>query len=149
MSQSRREFIQQLGGIGAAFSITSLINNEAWAMDGNKKLFFDISLAQWSFHKSIKSGKMTTLDFPVRAKKEFGINAVEYVDQLFNGKASDKNYLKELLKISVDNGVKNHLIMVDTAGQLGDTNKKTGKKLLKNITSGLKLQSIWVVKLSG
>ncbi|MFP6867488.1 MAG: hypothetical protein VCA35_16210, partial [Roseibacillus sp.] len=40
-----------------------------------KKLLFDISLAEWSLHRTIRKGKMTNLDFPKVSKEKFGINA--------------------------------------------------------------------------
>ncbi len=123
MTRSRREFINQIGMLSAGLGLSTLFNSDLFAQPSQKKLFFEISLAEWSLHKSLTTGKMTNLDFPVRAKKEFGINVVEYVDQFFKDKANDKTYLKELLKISTDNGVKNHLIMIDTAGHLADTDK--------------------------
>jgi sugar phosphate isomerase/epimerase len=52
---------------------------------------------------------------------------VEYVNQFFKDKAKDTAYLNELLKRCSDNGVKNHLIMIDGEGGLGelDTTKRT------------------------
>ena len=71
---------------------------------------------------------MDNLDFVKVAKKKFDINVVEYVNQFFFNKAKDKNYLKEMLNISDDLGVKNYLIMIDDEGNLGDTNNQ--KRLL-------------------
>ena len=89
--------------------------------DGNLK----ISLAEWSFHRALKSGKLDHLDFPAKAKKDFGIDAVEYVSGFFGGKrmtakeaAKNQSYLTELLNRSKDAGVFNHLIMVDDEGPL-------------------------------
>lgn len=75
--------------------------------------FFEISLAEWSFNKLLFANTITNLDFPVVAKQQYGISAVEYVNQFFMDKAKDTNYLNELLKRCNDNGVKNHLIMCD------------------------------------
>lgn len=86
---------------------------------------FEISLAEWSLHRTIRAGKMDHLDFPVIAKNKYGISVVEYVNGLFGGpnmdfKAAAKNnaYLNELLKRSKDAGVVNHLLMVDDEGSL-------------------------------
>ncbi|MBD0332321.1 MAG: sugar phosphate isomerase/epimerase, partial [Chitinophagaceae bacterium] len=89
--------------------------------------FFEISLAEWSFHKALFGKKMTNLDFPVVAKQQYGISVVEYVNQFFKEKAKDTAYLNELLKRCKDNGVRNHLIMCDGEGNLGDldTAKRT------------------------
>lgn len=107
-------------------------------MDTRKKFHFDISLAEWSLNKAIFSGKLDNLDFPGKAKS-FGIAAVEYVNQLFitktktfkeNGK--DPAYLKELLQRSRDNGVRNHLIMCDLEGDMGDPDKNVRQEAVEN-----------------
>jgi len=112
MEKSRRRFMKQLGmgalGVGAAASIPESL----YARD-EKKLSYDISLAQFSFASEFYSGKHNTLDFPARAKNEFGINIVEYVSMFFADKGSDATFLKELRKRTDDLGVKNNLIMVD------------------------------------
>jgi len=84
-----------------------------------------ISLAEWSLHRAIQAGKIDHLDFPILAKRDYGISAVEYVNGLFGGnkmtfKEAAKNnaYLAELLKRSKDAGVFNHLIMIDDEGPL-------------------------------
>ena len=38
-----------------------------------KAPLFKISLAEWSFHKALFAKEMKNTDFPVRAKKEFGM----------------------------------------------------------------------------
>jgi len=95
--------------------------------NAEEELFFDISLAQWSLNSKFRgSGKeMENLDFPAYAKDKFGILHVEYVDQFFP--SADKDYIKELLKRTDDEGVNNVLIMVDTAGALGDLDEEKRK----------------------
>jgi sugar phosphate isomerase/epimerase len=96
------------------------------------KLFFEISLAQWSLNKALFAKELDNLDFPVKAKKDFGIDIVEYVNQFFPDKAKDNNYLRELKKRADDNGVRNHLIMIDNEGQLGDLDKAKRAKAIEN-----------------
>ena len=91
--------------------------------------FFEISLAEWSFNKLLFANKMTNLDFPVIAKQQYGINIVEYVNQFFMDKAKDTNYLNELFNRCNDNGIKNHLIMCDNEGPLGDPDDSKRLKL--------------------
>lgn len=88
-----------------------------------KDMFFKISLAEWSLHKTLFDGKMTNLDFPAKAKNDFGISAVEYVNQFFKDKAKDQAYLADLKKRCDDLGVTSVLIMIDGEGGLGDTKK--------------------------
>jgi len=66
------------------------------------------------------------------AKKDYGISAVEYVNQFFKDKARDEKYLAELKKRCEDNGVKSVLIMCDGEGQLGHANEKERKKAVEN-----------------
>lgn len=85
-----------------------------------KKPLFKISLAEWSLHRALKSGKLDNLDFAKVTKEEFKINGVEYVNQFFADKAEDKKYLNELKTRHDDLGVKCLLIMIDREGALGD-----------------------------
>lgn len=118
----RRNFIRDLGILSAAASISSLLPLEALASD--KKDFFQISLAEWSFHKALFAGKMTNLDFPLKAKNDFDIHIVEYVSPFFKKKETDKAYLKELKDRTDSEGIQNHLIMIDGEGNLGDPDDK-------------------------
>ena len=116
-NNSRRKFITSLS---ASIAASSLLSN---ADHHKKKQLFEISIAEWSLHKSLFGKKITNLEFPVVAKKEFDISAVEYVNQFFKDKANDKNYLNELKKICDNEGVKSLLIMCDGEGKLGDPDK--------------------------
>ena len=116
-NNSRRKFITSLS---ASLASSSLLSN---ADHHKKKQLFEISIAEWSLHKSLFGKKISNLDFPVVAKKEFKISAVEYVNQFFKDKATDKNYLNELKKICDNEGVKSLLIMCDGEGKLGDPDK--------------------------
>jgi sugar phosphate isomerase/epimerase len=124
MSNNRRKFIHQISGLaGIALIPTSLYSCVSRKNPNAADLqnsFFEISLAEWSLHKALFSKKIDNLDFPVVAKKEFGISAVEYVNAFFKDKAKDTKYLNELLMRCNDNGVKNHLIMCDGEGNLGE-----------------------------
>ena len=92
----------------------------------------NIGLAQWSFHRTIRSGKLKNLDFAKAAKDQFDINVVEFVNQFFFDKAKNKTYLSELRQRSDDIGVKNLLIMIDDEGSLGDTRKQRRYKAIEN-----------------
>ena len=93
---------------------------------------FEISLAQWSLHRTLRSGKITNLDFPKVAQKEFGISGVEYVNSFFKDKAEDTAYLDDLKKRCEDNGVNSILIMVDGEGALGDADRAKRTKAVEN-----------------
>jgi sugar phosphate isomerase/epimerase len=97
-----------------------------------KPLPFTISLAEWSLHKTIFDGKLDNLDFPKAARREFGIDAVEYVNQFFKDKARDDDYIAELAKRSADEGVTNVLVMCDGLGDLGDADDKARTQAIEN-----------------
>lgn len=86
---------------------------------------FQISLAQWSLNRNLFGGKLNNLEFPKLARREFGIDAVEYVDQFFADKSKDQTYLKELKNRTDGEGIYNHLIMIDTTGPLGAAQKSS------------------------
>ena len=121
--QTRRTFMKSAALAAAAISTGQLVNakqsniNPLQPMGDEDDLFFKISLAQWSLNRKIRGGDLDNLDFPAYAKENFGIHAVEYVDQFFP--SADKEYVKGLLKRTEDIGVKNVLLMIDTAGSLG------------------------------
>ncbi len=144
---NRLDFLRSIGllSIGATAGTTFITScgNKSSNKDANdstsvltkdnpKQLFFKISLAEWSFNKSIFNGKMKHLDFPGRAKNDFGITGVEYVNQFFMDKAKDKTYLAELKKRCDDNGVTSVLIMCDNEGSLGDMDKKKRIEAVEN-----------------
>ena len=81
---------------------------------------FNISLAEWSLHRMLNSGQLDHLDFCRVAKKDLGIDAVEYVNQFFFDRAEDISYLKEMKNRADDLGVRSLLIMCDNEGDLGD-----------------------------
>src|SRR5690606_26229900 len=72
------------------------------------------------------------LEFPAYAKNEFGIGAVEYVNQFFKDKATDQAYLKDLNQRAKDAGVENVLIMVDGEGNLGNLSDAERLKAVEN-----------------
>ena len=117
---TRRSFLQQsMLGSGA------LLLGASACQPSTTPAGLKLSLAQWSLHRTLQAGKLDHLDFPATAKGKFGVSAVEYVNTFFGGKSmpfkkAGKNakYLNELLKRSRDEGVDNHLIMVDDEGSL-------------------------------
>lgn len=126
--ENRRKFLKQ-----SFLSLLSACAIPSWASSGlGNYFFFDISLAQWSLHRSLFSGKLSNMRFPEKAKREFGIDIVEYVSVFFKGNETDSLYVKELQKRTTDLGVKNHLIMVDAEGNLASNNKDERKQAIEN-----------------
>jgi L-ribulose-5-phosphate 3-epimerase len=119
---NRREFV----GMAALAALAPAFAAQA------KQPWFRISLAEWSFNRSLFANKMTNLEFPVVARKTFGIEVVEYVNQFWMDKAEDKAYLAELKLRCDDNGVKSGLIMCDREGALGDPDPAARTKTVEN-----------------
>ncbi|MGF7216060.1 sugar phosphate isomerase/epimerase [Spirosoma lacussanchae] len=118
--QTRRQFLNQLGLSAAGLSAAAVLPSSTFAASTlpaatRQGLTFEISLAEFSFAPELFSGKMTNLDFPAKAKNEFGVNVLEYVSMFFNNKHTDAAYLKDLKQRTDDLGMKNNLIMVDGA----------------------------------
>jgi sugar phosphate isomerase/epimerase len=130
-SLDRRGFLKTTAAAGAALGLSAGSVPDAWAAEKNMPLF-KISLAEWSLHRTLFDGKLDNLDFAATAKKEFGIEAVEYVNQFFKDKAKDRKYLADLKKRAADNGVTNVLIMIDGEGALGDPDEKKRMEAVEN-----------------
>src|SRR5688572_16932203 len=125
---NRRQFVQNSALLAAGFAFDA----NAFGKESMKKEFFKISLAEWSLHKALFAKKMTNLDFPVMAKQQFGISVVEYVNQFFKDKAKDTAYLNQLLQRCKDNGIKNHLIMIDGEGGTAELDDAKRKQAVEN-----------------
>lgn len=110
------------------FSIIS-ISNMAY-----NQINVKLSLAEWSLHRAIQTGKMTNLDFPRIARTQYNIGAIEYVSVLFDGKASaeDPVYLQKLKSECEKYHVISNLIMVDHEGDLGDADPVKRKIAVEN-----------------
>ena len=120
---SRRQFLTQTGLAAGA-----LTSGAAWAKDVAP---LQISLAQWTINRELRSGKIDNLDF-AKVAAEHGIHAVEYVNQFFMDKAKDANYLGEMKKRAADQGVKSLLIMCDREGNIGDPDSAKRKQTVDN-----------------
>ncbi|MGE0439318.1 MAG: sugar phosphate isomerase/epimerase family protein [Gemmatimonadales bacterium] len=93
---------------------------------------FKISLAQWSLHKALQSKQLDHLDFARVARRDFGIEAIEYVNSFFKDKARDARYLAEMNRRAADEGVYQHLIMCDGEGNLGDPDDGKRTQAIEN-----------------
>ena len=87
----RRNFLSAVATAGIATSVFPNTN----FMKLNSKSKFKISLAQWSLHKAIKSGKLSPLDFAKKARS-FDIDGIEFVSGLYT------NHTDTLKRMSMD-----------------------------------------------
>lgn len=157
MTINRKEFLKKAGYLSAASFAMPGIAGIFKEDNKNPDLFFDISLAQWSLHRSlfgeetmqkgwqyfgqtIQSGNYTDLlkgsidpiEFPTVARNDFGISAVEYVNTFYFDKAEDDSYLRELKSRADEADVTNVLIMCDQEGNLGATDAGERKEAVEN-----------------
>ena len=156
---TRRAMLKRFALGSAALSITGC--HTIFKTQKTLTPLYEISLAQWSLHRTIFGattsaerlrgltgdkvvstlrenpnyllrGSLDTLSFPLYAKQQFGINAVEYVNTFFLGKARDKQYLTELKLRAKDAGVNNVLIMCDLEGDLGHPDNTQRTRAVEN-----------------
>jgi L-ribulose-5-phosphate 3-epimerase len=123
---SRRDFL-------AASAAAALLPRAARA---DSKELFKISLAQWSHNRAFfgRGGaeKKDPLKFAEISAKDYGITAIEYVNQFYAAKKKDDAYLKDLKKVADDNKVVSVLIMCDGEGNLGNPDEKGRAQAVEN-----------------
>ncbi|MGH8021123.1 MAG: sugar phosphate isomerase/epimerase family protein [Opitutaceae bacterium] len=90
-----------------------------------------ISLAQWSLNRAFKAGELDPMDFARIARRDFEIEAVEYVNQFYFDSLSDA-VTRELRKRAENEGVRSLLIMCDREGRIGDPDKAERAKTVAN-----------------
>ena len=125
---NRRDLLKLLAGAGIG---AAAVAGVASGLPKGRRLF-KVSLAEWSLHRALFSGNLNHLDFSRVAKSDYGIEAVEYVNQFFMDKAGDRKYLGEMKRRADDLGVKSLLIMVDNEGALGDPDEAKRKRAVEN-----------------
>jgi sugar phosphate isomerase/epimerase len=135
----RREFLQTAAAVFPAIALSRL----SWPTAARaQEPLYRISLAEWSLHKALWAGQMDNLEFPVAARQEFGIDAVEYVNQFFKDRANDRDYLGQLAQRCSDHGVTSLLIMCDGEGALGDPDDAARTKAVENHYRWVEAQAV-------
>lgn len=126
---NRREFIKKSAITSLGISLA--MNVKASTSNSSDDPIFKISLAEWSLNKLLFKDKMDHLDFAPMARKN-GIDGIEYVNQFFMDKATDKKYLQEMKTRAESEGVKSLLIMCDREGALGALDEKERMQTVEN-----------------
>ncbi|MEZ4703381.1 MAG: sugar phosphate isomerase/epimerase family protein [Rhodothermales bacterium] len=141
---NRRIFLRAGAGAVAGMSLAPLACTPSSAPSGSTADLFSISLAQWSLHRSFFSvdpraigwdvfdrtlvsddyrsllgGRLDPLRFAEIARRDYGIEAVEYVNTFYYDRARDMEYLGALKRVADGEGVRSVLIMCDAEGALG------------------------------
>lgn len=106
---NRRLFLTSLAAVGA--TIAAPVRSDR------------ISMAAWSLNRSFFAAhRWTNLDLPRVVREEFGLGAVELVNQFFENPRL--GYLQKLKRNGEQNGVDFVLIMVDGEGDMSAVSKQ-------------------------
>jgi L-ribulose-5-phosphate 3-epimerase len=124
-SYNRRNFLRHAG---LAAGLTGVSAPAAAPQSAGRK--FRISLAEWSLHRAIRSRLITNLDFPRIAREQFGIEGLEFVNQLWE--APTQSYIQRLKGIMRQTGTQGVLIMCDGEGFMGDPGREARLKAADN-----------------
>ena len=135
---SRRTILQMLA-VGAVGSLGANMNDAVAQIQtvavpsapANNAISNRISVAQWSFHRMLKSGELAPLDFASFAHKNCGVMGVEYVNTFYKSLPMDGSWVAELKKRADDIGVTSVLIMCDGEGDIGDPDVVARRKAVK------------------
>ena len=99
---------------------------------------YKLSLAQWSFNKSFKSGDVSPYEFAKMAS-ELGFEGLEYVSQLYTDvmESEDKPvaiqaFVDKNNALAAQYKIKNVLIMVDDEGDLSTSDENSRLKAIEN-----------------
>lgn len=129
---TRRDLLHRVAGALGLPAIARAAGSGLVSPPPSPGLLFRISLAQWSLHRTIKSGKLDHLDFARVTREDYGLEAVEYVNSFFKDRAADAAYLADMNRRAKDHGVAQHLIMCDGEGRLGDPDGETRRQAVEN-----------------
>ncbi|MFC1543283.1 sugar phosphate isomerase/epimerase family protein [Candidatus Neomarinimicrobiota bacterium] len=127
---NRREFLARSSLVVGGLGMVEMAGIPLFA--AQEEPLFKISLAEWSLNSALFSSDLDHLDFARTARRDYGLEAVEYVNQFFFEKARDQAYLSEMKKRAEGEGVRSLLIMCDREGQLGDPDDKMRTQTIEN-----------------
>ena len=118
---SRRDVLCASGSLGA-LALSAPMNTMASTLSETRRRaedpLFEISLAQWSNHRSLQAGEQTNLEWITNTRKKYDLGAVEYVNSFFKDKACNWDYLSQMKERARDADVRPLLIMIDGEGAL-------------------------------
>ncbi|MFS4491416.1 sugar phosphate isomerase/epimerase family protein [Maribacter sp. 2308TA10-17] len=125
---SRRTFIKKTTLAAAAISMPSLYA----CGNKSKSNMPKISLAQWSLNRAFFAKTLDPVNFASIAKNDYGISAVEYVNQFYADNATDEKFWNEMAVRASDEGVQSLIMMVDEEEKLGDLDTDKRKKAVED-----------------
>lgn len=130
MNLNRRGFLSRSAIFSAGVALSACSDESETEGDNtaiDSSSTYGISLAQWSLHRALKSGELDNLDWPAFTKKNFDIQALEWVNQFFyeehpslGYQPKGGDYISQMKQRCDDQGIKSLLIMCDRVGNLGN-----------------------------
>lgn len=112
--------------------------NETKKTATSAPLFFELSLAQWSFHRTFREGGVSPYEFAERAN-DLGFKGLEYVNALYPDvmESNDKDlaiskFIEQNNTLAAQFNMKNVLIMIDSEGDLSSSNEKERLSAIEN-----------------
>lgn len=137
----RRSFITQTTatGLGALLPLAAVSSckdnnkeNDIQTIPAMTSKPLQLSLAQWSLNRAFFGKTLDPNDFARIAANDYGIEAIEYVNQFYVDHAKDEAFWNDMKRRADDVGVKSLLIMVDDEGDLGDPDDQARKIAAQN-----------------
>jgi len=93
---------------------------------------FEISVAGWSYHREIWSGRLQSIDAFERVREELGLGAFELVNTLLE--VPTARYVDRLAAASASHQVEVPLILCDGEGDLGASDADDRSRAIRNHT---------------
>ncbi|MBL6669417.1 MAG: TIM barrel protein [Flavobacteriaceae bacterium] len=148
---NRETFLKQLcyAGVGvSSLSMISCKNKPTEKMVAETPaMFFKLSLAQWSLHRSIREDGLNPYEF-AKLAKGCGFEGLEYVSRfyadLFDPNNIEKGMQEFITKSNLEaqkHGMENLLIMIDDEGDLSSSNEKERVQSIENHKKWIKAAS--------
>ena len=145
-SLSRRTLVGAAGAALLSDGLLACAGRAGASRADQRSPLFRVSLAEWSLHRALGTGQLDHLDFPAVARRDHGIEAVEYVNTFFRdrsaqrpeggayfrGRGADRRYLRELERRCDGEGVRSLLIMCDDEGAIGDPDAAARGRTVEN-----------------
>lgn len=126
--KSRRTFIKKTTLAATALSLPSFYA----CGDKTENNMPKISLAQWSLNRAFFDKTLNPVQFANIAKNDYGISAVEYVNQFYTNNATDEKFWIEMAKRASEAGVESLIMMVDEEEKLGDLDADKRRKAVED-----------------
>jgi L-ribulose-5-phosphate 3-epimerase len=123
---TRRDFLKGSAALATGFALASTGRLASAAT----KRDFKISVAGWSLHREVFSGKKKQIELFKVIREEFDIGAFELVNTMLE--VPTARYIRNLSKEASKYKVEIPLIMVDAEGSLGDTRADRRKLAVRN-----------------